>query len=74
MTQGLGPALYEEIPYDEDGNSLPGSFMDYLVTTAVETSAWETGHTVGAPPPIANAVVDALEHLGVTHMEIPIRR
>ena len=29
--------------------------------------------TVGAPPAIANAVVDALAHLGVTHMEIPIR-
>ncbi|MDE0555886.1 MAG: hypothetical protein OXI24_16835, partial [Candidatus Poribacteria bacterium] len=29
--------------------------------------------TVGAPPAIANAVVDALAHLGVTHVEIPIR-
>src|SRR5439155_26596475 len=28
--------------------------------------------TVGAPPAIANAVVDALAHLGVKHMEIPI--
>jgi carbon-monoxide dehydrogenase large subunit len=28
--------------------------------------------TVGAPPAIANAVVDALAHLGVTHVEIPI--
>jgi carbon-monoxide dehydrogenase large subunit len=28
--------------------------------------------TVGAPPAIVNAVVDALSHLGVTHMEIPI--
>ena len=28
---------------------------------------------VGAPPAIAIAVVDALAHLGVTHMEIPIR-
>ena len=28
--------------------------------------------TVGAPPAIANAVVDALAHLGVRHMEIPI--
>ena len=92
LTQGLGPALYEEMTYDEDGNNLAGSFMDYLVPTAVETPAWETGHTVtpsphhplgakgvgesatvGAPPAIVNAVVDALAHLGVTHMEIPIR-
>jgi CO/xanthine dehydrogenase Mo-binding subunit len=28
--------------------------------------------TVGAPPAIANAVVDALKHLGVTHIDIPM--
>jgi carbon-monoxide dehydrogenase large subunit len=28
--------------------------------------------TVGAPPAVANAVVDALSHLGVTHLDIPI--
>jgi aerobic carbon-monoxide dehydrogenase large subunit len=28
--------------------------------------------TVGAPPAIANAVVDALSHVGVTHIDIPI--
>src|SRR5215510_13628070 len=28
--------------------------------------------TVGAPPAIANAVVDALAHLGVRHVDIPI--
>ncbi|HZQ09791.1 MAG TPA: aerobic carbon-monoxide dehydrogenase large subunit [Anaerolineae bacterium] len=28
--------------------------------------------TVGAPPAIANAVVDALSHLGVTNIDIPI--
>ena len=28
--------------------------------------------TVGAPPAIVNAVVDAMWHLGVRHMEIPM--
>ncbi|MBC7810861.1 MAG: hypothetical protein H7175_06935, partial [Burkholderiales bacterium] len=28
--------------------------------------------TVGAPPAIVNAVVDALWHLGVRHIDIPI--
>ena len=28
--------------------------------------------TVGAPPAIANAIVDALWHLGVRHIDIPI--
>jgi carbon-monoxide dehydrogenase large subunit len=87
----LAPALYEEMTYDEDGNNLAGSFMDYLVPTAVETPAWETDKTVtpsphhpfgakgvgesatvGAPPAIANAVVDALSHLGVRNIDIPI--
>jgi carbon-monoxide dehydrogenase large subunit len=91
LTQGLAPALYEELIYDEEGNILNGTFMDYLVPTAVESPNWETGHTitpsphhplgakgvgesptVGATPAIANAVVDALSHLGVTHLEIPI--
>jgi carbon-monoxide dehydrogenase large subunit len=91
LTMGLAPALYEEIPYDENGNNLAGTFMDYLLPTAVETPAWETGKTitpsphhplgakgvgesatVGAPPAIANAVVDALWHLGVRHIDIPL--
>ena len=28
--------------------------------------------TVGAPPAIANAVVDAMWHLGVRHLDIPL--
>ena len=91
LTQGLAPALYEEISYDDEGNITGGSFMDYLVPTAVETPHWEThktvtpsrhhalgakgvgeSATVGAPPAIANAVVDALSHLGVRHLDIPL--
>src|SRR5678809_943394 len=41
LTMGLAPALYEEITYDELGNNMAGTFMDYLVPTAVETPAWE---------------------------------
>jgi carbon-monoxide dehydrogenase large subunit len=91
LTMGMAPALFEEMSYDESGNNLAGSFMDYLVPTAMETPKWETDFTVtpsphhplgakgvgesatvGAPPAIVNAVVDALAHLGVRHMEIPI--
>jgi len=28
--------------------------------------------TIGAPPAIANAIVDAMWHLGVRHIDIPI--
>jgi carbon-monoxide dehydrogenase large subunit len=91
LTMGMAPALLEEISYDENGNIQGGSFMDYLVPTAMETPKWETDKTVtpsphhpfgakgvgesatvGAPPAIVNAVVDALKHLGVTHIDIPI--
>jgi carbon-monoxide dehydrogenase large subunit len=91
LTQGLAPALFEEMSYDENGNNQAGSFMDYLVPTSMEVPSWETDKTVtpcphhpfgakgvgesatvGAPPAIANAVVDALSHLGVTHIDIPI--
>ncbi|MBE7556882.1 MAG: carbon-monoxide dehydrogenase large subunit [Anaerolineales bacterium] len=91
LTMGLAPAIFEEIVYDENGQNLSGTFMDYLLPTAVETPKWELGKTitpsphhplgakgvgesptVGAPPAIANAVVDALWHLGVRHIDIPI--
>jgi carbon-monoxide dehydrogenase large subunit len=91
LTMGLAPALYEEITYDELGNNMTGTFMDYLLPTAMETPAWEVAKTVtpsphhpigakgvgesatvGAPPAIANAVVDALWHLGVRNIDIPI--
>ena len=91
LAMGFAPALLEEITYDELGNNLNGTFMDYLLPTAVETPAWETGKTVtpsphhpigakgvgesatvGAPPAIANAVVDALWHLGVRNVDIPM--
>ena len=91
LTMGLAPALYEQITYDEQGNIQGGTFMDYLLPTAMETPSWETAKTttpsphhpigakgvgesatVGAPAAIANAVVDALAHLGVRHIDIPI--
>ena len=50
LTQGLAPALFEELIYDEDGNILNGSLMDYLVPTAVETPNWETDQTVTPSP------------------------
>ena len=37
LTMGMAPALLEEISYDENGNIQGGSFMDYLVPTAMET-------------------------------------
>src|SRR6059036_3035228 len=40
----------QEIAYDENGNIQGGTFMDYLVPTAVETPNWETGKTCTPSP------------------------
>ena len=90
LTDGVGMALMEIIEFDEDGNNLGGSFMDYLIPTAMEVPNWETGFTVtpsphhpigakgigesatvGSPPAVLNAVVDALAPFGVVHMDMP---
>ena len=90
LTDGVGMALMEIIEFDADGNNLGGSFMDYLIPTAMEVPDWETGFTVtpsphhpigakgigesatvGSPPAIVNAVVDALAPFGVVHMDMP---
>jgi carbon-monoxide dehydrogenase large subunit len=91
LTEGLAIAFMQEIAYDENGNIQGGTFMDYLVPTAVETPNWETDKTctpsphhplgakgvgespnVGSPAAFVNAVVDALSHLGVRHIDMPI--
>jgi len=50
LTQGIGPALYEEISYDDEGNISGGSFLDYYVPTALETPHWETDKTITPSP------------------------
>jgi aerobic carbon-monoxide dehydrogenase large subunit len=91
LAEGVGIALMELIQFDEQGNCIGGSFMDYLIPTALEVPAWELGETVtpsphhpigakgvgesptvGSPPAIVNAVIDALhESHGVDHIDMP---
>ncbi len=44
VAQGVGGALLEEMVYDEQGQLLTGTFMDYLVPTAMELPPIETVH------------------------------
>jgi carbon-monoxide dehydrogenase large subunit len=44
VAQGIGGALYEDMAYDERGQLLTQSFMDYLVPTAMEVPPIETVH------------------------------
>ncbi|MFL5095987.1 MAG: xanthine dehydrogenase family protein molybdopterin-binding subunit [Xanthobacteraceae bacterium] len=46
VVQGLGPALFEHCLYDERGQLLNGSMMDYLVPMAPEMPDIEVGHVV----------------------------
>ncbi|MGH3398749.1 MAG: aerobic carbon-monoxide dehydrogenase large subunit [Streptosporangiaceae bacterium] len=50
LADGVGMALMQVIAFDESGNCLGGSFMDYLLPTALECPSWELGETVTPSP------------------------
>ncbi len=50
LADGVGMALMQVIAFDAEGNCLGGSFMDYLLPTAVECPSWELGATVTPSP------------------------
>jgi carbon-monoxide dehydrogenase large subunit len=91
IAQGIGQALYEASRYDESGNLISGSLLDYALPRAVNLPTFEINRTetpsplnpmgvkgigeagtIGATPAVANAVIDALSHLGVRHVDMPI--
>src|SRR5262249_48988964 len=80
------------VAYDEGGQLLTATLMDYAVPRADDLLEPEIGHletpspvmpggvkgmgeggTIGAPAAIANAVADAVRHLGVRITALPIR-
>ncbi|WP_422376405.1 aerobic carbon-monoxide dehydrogenase large subunit [Roseibium sp.] len=90
LTEAFAIAMGQEIRYDEMGNVLGASFMDFFLPTAVETPHWETDYTVtpsphhpigakgvgespnvGGVPAFSNAVNDAFQFLGATHIQMP---
>jgi aerobic carbon-monoxide dehydrogenase large subunit len=46
IAQGIGTALYEEIPYDEQGQPLATTFADYMVPCAPEIPTVRIAHLV----------------------------
>ena len=48
--QGIGGVLYEHLAYDENGNPVATTFMDYLLPTAAEVPTIEFGH-IETPSP-----------------------
>jgi aerobic carbon-monoxide dehydrogenase large subunit len=88
LVDGIGMALMEVIAFDEQGNCLGGSFMDYLLPTTMETPTFELGETVTPSPhhPLGckgvgesatvgspPAVVNAVcDAIGIRHADMPL--
>ncbi len=90
VVQGIGQALYENAVYDDAGQLVSGSFMDYCMpradgvpSMAVSTvevpcknnemgvkGCGEAG-SVASPASVINAIIDALQDLGVTEVDMP---
>lgn len=91
LAQGAAQALFEEVRYDEDGNPLTATFIDYAIPSAAEFPMFERvemetptpinplgakgigeSGTIGSTPAVQNAVIDALRHLGIDHIDMPL--
>jgi carbon-monoxide dehydrogenase large subunit len=91
IAQGLGQALSEEMRYDEAGQPMSASLMDYAVPFAASLPPVESylvctpspanplgvkgmgeSGTIGVPPALVNAVMDALSSYGIRHLDMPL--
>jgi carbon-monoxide dehydrogenase large subunit len=91
LAQGIGQALWESAEFDESGNLLTSTLMDYAIPKTDDLPSFDNDHTttpsprttlgvkgvgeaatIGSTPAIANAVMDALAPLGVTHVDLPL--
>ena len=91
LAQGISQALFEEVRYDEDGNPLSTTLLDYLMPSAAEFPLFERveletpspinplgakgigeSGTIGSTPAVQNAVIDAVSHLGIHHIDMPL--
>jgi 2-furoyl-CoA dehydrogenase large subunit len=88
FAHGIGAALFERVVYDDDGNLLTGSFLDYLCPTAPELPPLRIGHHETPSPftllgakglgegntmSVPAAVANAVaDALGVERLELPL--
>jgi carbon-monoxide dehydrogenase large subunit len=66
LTEAYAVAFGQQIPFDDHGNHLGNSLMDYFLPTSMETPHWETDHTVTPCPhhPIGAKGVAESPHVG----------
>ncbi|HEX3278384.1 MAG TPA: molybdopterin cofactor-binding domain-containing protein, partial [Thermoleophilaceae bacterium] len=50
VAHAIGQALYEQVVYDEDGQLVTGTFVDYALPTAAELPSFETDRTETRSP------------------------
>ena len=50
ITQGLSQALFEGAEYDDNGQLVTGTLMDYVIPRAEDVPHFETSHTVTPSP------------------------
>jgi aerobic carbon-monoxide dehydrogenase large subunit len=91
IAQGVAQALWEYAQYDDGGQLVTGSMMDYALPKADDLPSFETDRTVTPSPvnpmgvkgagetgtiastaAVANAVIDALAPLGISHIDLPL--
>jgi carbon-monoxide dehydrogenase large subunit len=60
---GIGQALYERVHYDEQGQLVTGTFVDYALPTAAEVPSFETDRTV-TPSPVNSMGVKGVGEAG----------
>ena len=63
IVHGIGQALYEHVQYDEDGQLVTGTFVDYGLPTAAELPSFETDRTV-TPSPVNSLGVKGVGEAG----------
>jgi carbon-monoxide dehydrogenase large subunit len=56
VAQGIGTAMYEHAVYDENGQFLTGTLMDYLIPTAADVPRVEIGHIETPSPYTPNGI------------------
>jgi hypothetical protein len=63
IAQAIGQVLYEHVMYDEDGQLVTGTFVDYALPTAAELPSFETDRTE-TPSPVNSLGVKGVGEAG----------
>jgi carbon-monoxide dehydrogenase large subunit len=90
LAQGIGQALQEACRYDDEGQLLTGSYLNYCMPRAADLPMFRVGNhvtpcthnplgakgvgevgSIGVPPAVINAVLDALAPVGVKEIDMP---